>query len=138
MNTLDIIITHGLSVRQIPTEIIHSYAKSCCNSFQNNPMFHFVEDFHHKMNINLSESQFEVRKKESKWGDDIYYKDGSTYRIFSRYKSFPKNGGWWMVQKTNHTDSQVIWSKKDCFLAPTLEESVSLYMNSLNTTENNV
>ena len=42
-----------------------------------------------------------------------------------------KNGGWWYVKETKHTDSTVQFSRKyDKFFAPTLEEAIQLYLDS--------
>lgn len=44
-----------------------------------------------------------------------------------------EHGGWWYVKQTKNTDSTVTFSRKyDKFFAPTIEEAVKLYLDSLN------
>jgi hypothetical protein len=41
-------------------------------------------------------------------------------------------GGWWYVKETKDTSSNVIFNRKyDKFLAPTLEEAIQFYLDSL-------
>lgn len=42
-----------------------------------------------------------------------------------------EKGGWWYVKPVGNTDSTVTFNRKiDKFFAPTLEESIQLYINS--------
>lgn len=43
-----------------------------------------------------------------------------------------KNGGWWYVKHTPNTDSTVRFNRDyDKFFAPTLEEAIQLFLNSI-------
>ncbi len=43
-----------------------------------------------------------------------------------------EHGGWWYVKETKHTDSTVRFNREyDKFFASTLEEAISMYLNSL-------
>jgi hypothetical protein len=44
-----------------------------------------------------------------------------------------EKGGWWYVKETKNTDSTVRFSREfDKFFAPTLEEAIDLYLESIN------
>ena len=43
-----------------------------------------------------------------------------------------EKGGWWYVKETKNTSSTVTFSRKyDKFFAPTLEEAIKLYLDSI-------
>lgn len=43
-----------------------------------------------------------------------------------------QNGGWWYVKETQNTDSTVRFNRKyDKFFAPTLEEAIKIYLESI-------
>jgi hypothetical protein len=53
--------------------------------------------------------------------------------FFSKTKTVAK-GGWWFVKTTPHTGSRIEFDSKIDFFAPTLEEAIKLFLDSL---ENN-
>ena len=64
-----------------------------------------------------------------------YYLKGnpSGERKLLREERTVKNGGWWYVKETKNTDSTVKFSREYDFFAPTLEEALQLYLNSIKT-----
>ena len=63
--------------------------------------------------------------------------DEAAKRVFRIYASHPvpppKHAGMWMCQKSpEDTASGMIWQTKSCYPAKTLEESVALYLKSIN------
>lgn len=81
-------------------------------------------------------------------GKPIYLEGGkilnATREIITGYGNFPpdrkfiketkivEKGGWWYVKQVKDTGSTVIFNREyDKFFAPTLEEAVTLYLNSL-------
>lgn len=43
-----------------------------------------------------------------------------------------EKGGWWYVKETKHTSSTIYFNRKyDKFFAPTLEEALQLYLDSI-------
>ena len=47
-----------------------------------------------------------------------------------------EKGGWWYVKETKNTGSNVTFNRKyDKFFAPTLEQALQMYLDSLETNE---
>jgi hypothetical protein len=93
MNTLDLIKKYGLSIRQIPTEVVSIH----------NP-------------VNRQEDD-----------EEIFWNN----RKMLRRTRTPLHPGYWMCQVVANTNSNVCWSHAQCNLAPTLEESVAKFVESL-------
>jgi len=106
---LKTITEHHLSVRRIPLQIISVH-----------------EGHHRDRHPNAEIILREVKRKiAGVWKTE--------QAEFIRVIKVPDNAGWWMCQSlSNHSSSQVAWSKKHNHLAPTLEESVQLFLDSLN------
>lgn len=118
LQTYDAIVKHGLMVRQVPFEVVNLYSA------------------HH-----LSRGGVLV---EQKLPDDSPYRayilahlgedyrldevTGALYRRYAREVVIPKHPGWWMCKTIKGTGSMVQWSSKTDCLAPTLEESVQLWL----------
>ncbi len=51
-------------------------------------------------------------------------------REFREEVKIPERGGWYMVQEVNDTNSMVRWNYKRDNLAPTLSESIELYLKN--------
>ena len=47
-----------------------------------------------------------------------------------REEKTPSNAGLWYVQTAKHTGATIIFSNRS-FIAPTIEEAIQLYLNSL-------
>lgn len=94
MNTLDLIKKYGLSIRQVPTEVVSIH----------NPHNGIQED-----------------------DEEIFWNN----RKMLRRTKTPQHAGYWMCQVVANTDSRVQWSYQTCNLAPTLEESVAKFVESL-------
>lgn len=52
-------------------------------------------------------------------------------RDMCRVTHVPDHAGWWMCKRDNSTSSRIEWSIKTDNAAPTLEESVSLFLKSI-------
>lgn len=64
-----------------------------------------------------------------KEGDEITHYKGR--KFCSRYK-IPTHAGWFLCKPVNNTYSGVDWSFKKDNLAPSLEESIQLFLDSNN------
>lgn len=113
---LDTIIEYGLMIRQIPLKIRHT-----------------MEMRHHKEGNEIVENKYPSPLsaiKRLRLNPEDYRVDGDViYRRFTRYYTIPKHAGWWMCQPSVDTMCRVEWQYKECNLAPTLEESILLYVN---------
>lgn len=97
---INTIVEYGLSIRQIP------YSVSSCYEIR-----HFKE------------------------GDKIIERtvrtqDGFVKRQYCVRTNIPKNAGYWMCRQVKSTNSQVQWDSRIDNLAPTLEESVQLFLKN--------
>lgn len=63
-----------------------------------------------------------------KAGDKIVNVNG---RDYVQTEKIPEHAGWYMCQSVKDTGSMVRWSMKEHHLAPTLGESVELFLKSL-------
>jgi hypothetical protein len=121
VNTLEAIEHFSLSVRRIPLTITRLHS-----------MRHYHPDTHTIEIREVSpEWQSSARREYEKQTDhsdltDYFEQDGKIFRRFAVQTIVPRNAGWWLCQQTPYTNSTVHWSK-DNNLAPTLEESVSLW-----------
>lgn len=126
MKTLDLIKQHGLSVRQIPLQVVHLYSMR-----------------HHKpgneiVRVKLKNKEeggfafsFHVKRHSASPDFELDHVTQTVTRLYTREITVPQNAGFWMAQKTSGTSSQVVWSTKRDNLAPTLEESVALCVQNL-------
>lgn len=73
----------------------------------------------------------EVRHYDPKNKNQKIIRPEGWNRDMVQTKKYPTNGGYWMCQKVDDTGTIVRWDIKMDFLAPTLEESVQLYLNSI-------
>lgn len=65
----------------------------------------------------------EIRHRRE--GDEVFMSKG---RQFVRRVRIPEHAGWFMVKPVNDTGSIVRWNAKEDNLAPTLEESIALFL----------
>jgi hypothetical protein len=72
----------------------------------------------------------EIRHRRD--GDEVFTSLPSPHfpngRQFVRRVRIPKHAGWFMVKPVNDTGSIVRWNAKEDNLAPTLEESIALFL----------
>lgn len=121
---LQIIIDEGLSVRQIPFQVVEVYDATHCRDgdeiFTRNGIETFPGD----------------PDKKDDWGRtnkqkrDEFDKRFPNGRKFCRRIRIPQNPGYWMCQKITGTSSMIQWSTKKDNLAPTLQESIQLYLQN--------
>lgn len=141
MDILDIIKKHSLTVRCLPYETISYWTyregdenKICVDAFgsssggvikkeivvQDYDLEYFKKTVS-KFNTDSPEKRYERFKR--------IYPNGR--KLIKETKNV-KNGGWWYVKETNNTSSMVEFNRKyDKFFAPTLEEAIKLYLDSL-------
>ena len=116
MNTLAIIKEHGLAIRQIPKVVI-----SLSDMYHFKPGDEVIEQECETMTpkglklAKINKQNYVVRDNK------VFLKRAKTTRI-------PDHAGWWMCQPCNNTSAQMTWFKKTHHLAPTLEESIALYL----------
>lgn len=137
MTPIEIIAKHSLTVRCLPHETINywtyregdenkKYVDSNGNPIirqlevviQNLDLEYFQKTPTTKYNIDSPEKRYEQWKKRFPNGKKLL-KETKTV----------KHGGWWYVMETKHTGATVIFNDK--FLAPTLEEALQLYLDSI-------
>lgn len=125
MGTLEAIEMYGLATRQIPKQIASLYAMR-----------------HHKPGNEIVErlcTSLNFGPFNKKYGNDPAYagcyrydhENKKIYSLFSQEITIPEHAGWWMVQPSHGTSSRMEWNKKRDFLAPTLAESVTLFLASI-------
>jgi hypothetical protein len=139
-NIIDIIHKHSLTVRCLPYETVtcwtytegdenRKYIDSNGNPIeakreviiQNFDLEYFQKTIPPKWNTDTPEKRYENWKKNFPNGRKLL-KETKTV----------KNGGWWYVKETKNTDSKIIFnSEYDKFFAPTLEEAIKLYLDSI-------
>lgn len=118
--TLSAIIKHGLSIRQIPLEVVSLLTFSSGLNTPENP--EIVE-------YEVTDKGIKKYLLEKKQNDPNWRFDGEKiFRRFIRIVKIPKNAGFWMCKKVSNTSSRVEWSSKTDNLAPTLEESVKKFL----------
>ena len=114
---IQIIAEHSLTVRCLPHVVVS--------------VFNYREGDEERVNKPSYDAKGNIRnvRKSIITGYGTYPKD----RKFFREERDVKKGGWWYVKETPHTGSNVQFSRKyDKFFAPTLEEAIQLFLNSLN------
>lgn len=104
-NIIDIIHKHSLTVRCLPYVVISHWT--------------YREGDENR----LKENQAVVELP--KWNN----------RKFIREERTVENGGWWYVKQTANTMSTVTFSRKtDIFFAPTLEDAINMFLDSIKET----
>lgn len=138
-NIIDIIQKHSLTVRCLPHKVI-TYSnyiegdelKKCVDSKGNKIKREVVIQ-------HLELEHFQKTDVKGKWNN------GTPEQRYERWKTICPNGkkllketrkvekgGWWYVKQTSNTDSTVIFQREyDKFFAPTLEEAIKLYLDSI-------
>ena len=118
MNTLELIVKHGLSVRQIPLSVRET--RSLLRDSAITPGWEFLE-------IEVSPKFAAMYEKRAQLPQLRKDAEGRIFRPWETRLRIPANAGYWMAKKVSSTSSQVVWSTVDN-LAPTLPESVALWM----------
>ena len=121
IDTLAEIVKHGLSIRQIPLRV-----------------FRALEMQHFQPGDEVVES--EVGGRQYDWlkrfhrNPDNYRFDDAQQKVFRRYARrtiVPEHAGCWMCKQVTDTGSTVVWDIRTDNLAPTLAESVALFLSRL-------
>lgn len=106
MDVLSIIQDHSLCVRCIPKTVVSVWRV-------------LPKNLEQQMKINQGVSATKSAtfdEKSNMW--------------IVREEKTPYNAGMWYVQPERHNNATVIFGKKS-FIAPTIEEAIQLYLNSL-------
>jgi hypothetical protein len=126
MNTLDVIIEYGLSVRQIPLQVAHMFDFRY-HKPGNEVVRHVLKD--------MTPERFAWFKQQAEKfpsaGCEIDEASQTVTRVYTRYYTTPKHAGWWMCKQTPGTSSVVEWNSANDNLAPTLAESVALFLSKV-------
>ena len=140
-NIIEIIQKHSLTVRCLPHEVVTYWGYQEGDEHKN-----YVnskgEPIKRQLEVVIQDYNFETYRKNL-----TPYSIGEAEKMFKKWKEkFPngkkllketrkvEHGGWWYVKSTSHTDSTIRFSREhDKFFAPTLEEAIQLYLESLNT-----
>jgi hypothetical protein len=140
-NLIEIIQKNSLTVRCLPYETVAFWSykegdehRRSVNSkgeeiiskkevvIQDYDLAHFQKMKHGKWNTDSPEKRFANWKKNFPNGKKIL-----------KETKISEKGGWWYVKETKNTDSTVRFSREfDKFFAPTLEEAIDLYLESIN------
>lgn len=128
--TFDAIIKYGLSIRQIPKEI-HS---------------HFTMERYNPLEHTVVEQEVTLPNVYKYWKNQdpdhcakhVRFDDVRQiiYRKYACETKIPQYAGYWMCKQVNDTSSKVQWIMQNSNLAPTLNESVELFLKQLKVTTN--
>jgi len=139
-NILEIIQKHSLTVRCLPYEVV-SYTTYRDNDENLKYLDSNGNEIKVIREVVIQDYNLDYFKKQK---PTKYSSDSPEKRYENWKKAFPNgkkllkttkkvvNGGWWYVKATPHTDSMVQFSRKyDEFFAPTIEEAIKLYLDSI-------
>lgn len=122
---LNTILQHGLSIRQVPWTVTHLLHEI---------QYHVPGNDIVRQALNVPPDRYEWLKKRNQDTNGNFEFDDSTKtvtRVYTREVKIPRHAGHWMCQKVEGTASTVTWSSKHHNLAPTLKESIELYLRQL-------
>ena len=128
MDPLKTIIENGLSIRQVPLQVVSLL--DITNAKEGEEIVeHEITTANYKWIVHNMEKRPESYNL-SGWRLD--HKNKRVFRKFVRRVKIPNHAGYWMCQQVKGTSAGVEWSSKIHNLAPTLDESVALFIkNSL-------
>ena len=123
---LEMIDKHNLSIRRIPDSVTKMWTTSPNGDVRksSNPNVTItavrmsITDFHGD-----NPTLYQVKN----WNKN--YPDG--YKVFSKEVTIPKHAGWYMCKSVNNSDSTVRWMMEKDNLAPTLRESIELFLSNI-------
>ena len=121
MNTLEIIIKNGLSIRQIPLKV-----------------YTLNEIRHHKEGNKIVYStlpkhwNYRIFKEKKEGNNNFIFEDETETikRVYTQNVTTPKNAGFWMCKQVKDTLTSIKWNSKKDNLAPNLKESVNLFLKN--------
>jgi hypothetical protein len=140
-NIIEIIQKHSLTVRCLPHEVVE-----CWTYIEGDELKKYVDSNGNPCQKtrevvvqNLDLAYFQNTHVSGKWNV------GTPEERYEKWKkNFPngkkllkvtrkvEHGGWWYVKSAKNTDSTIRFDRKyDKFFAPTLEEAIKLYLDSL-------
>lgn len=121
---------YGLSIRQVPHVVINRYTSS--GPLPKGDQLVRVrwapgEDYDRLKRLldkppNRADNAFTFEFDDDK---------RTVHRYMGMHTKVPEYAGWWMCQQVSNTDTRTQWSYKHDNLAPTLEESVRLFLSKL-------
>lgn len=112
-NLIEIIQKHSLTVRCLPYEVISYYS--------------YRKGDEERVTKPSYDSEGKIRDVKK----SVVFSEVWQRKMIKEERNVDR-GGWWYVKETKNTNSTVRFSRKhDKFFAPTLEEAIKLYLDSL-------
>lgn len=134
MDILAIIKAHGLTIRQIPHITINRWHSTGKINPKHTPFLMDIKiDDRGYSKMKASLLQYES-KADNQYGYRFDDNEQRIRKMIAREITIPEHAGWWMCQSIENTSSMIGWNIKEHNLAPTLEESVGLYLSKLKQT----
>lgn len=125
----DAIIKYGLSIRQIPHEVISLYSMD-----HYDPLKHTVVE-----QVVTLKGVYKYWKTQDRsyCNKHIRFDDDKEiiYRKYAKEIKVPQYAGYWMCKQAKDTSSRIQWVMRTDNLAPTLNKSVGLFLKQLNKAE---
>lgn len=142
METLDIIEIiqkHSLTVRCLPNEVVSYWTyregdenKKYVDS-NGNPIKSVksvvIQDYDLKHFENTKPTKYDTDTPQQRY--NTFKKNFPNGRKILKEVRQVENGGWWLVKQAKNTDSTIQFSFKHDFMAPTLQEAITLYLDSI-------
>lgn len=138
-NIIDIIQKHSLTVRCLPYETVTYWSYR-----EGDETRTYVGDNPDKVKREVVIQDFDLEyfektDKQPKWTNnsplkryEMWKKNFPNGRKLLKETRIVEKGGWWCVKETKNTSSIVQFDiNHDKFFAPTLEEAITLYLNSI-------
>lgn len=124
-DTLEAIKENGLSIRQIPLEVVSGYAASDRRPPKNQE----TKWEKLKSYSNVAQEKFDNLCERNLWVKPYFkLENGQVWRQYVITRRIPEYAGYWLCRKCTTTDSRIKWNYKTDNLAKTLEESVAKYL----------
>jgi len=130
MDILSTIIENGLSIRQIPKVVTSrfDYDHYMKNRGLGDTLLVGESVEFWNPDVEYFEKEYKVGRDEAETLKKNFYLRHPQGRKFMVLTEVPDNAGHWMCQQVTNTSQTVTWRKDECNLAPTLEESINLFL----------
>lgn len=122
IDTLTVIVEYGLSVRRIPPTVTHTRE------------MHYHREGNTIVEVDVTDRfGFEAARRLARDGSNWRFDEDHkrAYRRYTQWVTVPEHAGYWMCQQVSDTSSTVMWNTRKHHLAPTLSESVKLFLDSV-------
>jgi len=125
METLEAIERYGIAIRQIPREIVSIF------NFDGDENRIYKGVRGELVEIESPKESHEYIRSTRQDNPAYRITDTTVYHRYLRFVTIPENAGYWMSQESRGTSSTMTWNTTKHNLAPTLEESVELYVKCI-------